>query len=254
MRFGTVCEVIAAQWFGAADAEPLVVKRLLPHLEEDATALAMVMREADILRSLPSPPAPRLVASDLKARAPWFAMGLVEGAPLEEAHRIRGLSAVGCALAEAVATLHGTMNAFAHGDLKPAHVRLADGAEGCVAYVMDYGNSRRLHDGGPVQPEPTGTPAYLAPERCAGQPPTQAADVYALALMIAELAGGEKFHGDRDRAMKAISGLGVEARTWLEAALAPAPETRPSAAQLACGLRTSGLAARTLIDRTEAQR
>jgi len=271
LRFGTVCEVVAARWRetpgdGRLDVrraphpvrpdERLVVKRLLPHLEQDATAVALVVREASILRSLPSPPAPNLVAADLEARAPWFAMRLIEGAPLEEARRIHGLTGVSCAVAEAVVTLHagGETRAIAHGDLKPAHVRIAAAADGCVAYVMDYGNARRSHEDAPVPPEPTGTPAYLAPERCAGQAPSAAADVYAVALMIAELSRGEKFHGDRERAMKAVADLDGELRRLLEAALAPSPEARPSAAELARGMRRSGPPPGTLPETREAHR
>jgi YVTN family beta-propeller protein len=63
-----------------------------------------------------------------------------------------------------------------HGDVKPGHVLLADGAGGSAsrACLIDFGLT------------PVGTPArdYLAPERITGEPASVRADVYSLSCVL----------------------------------------------------------------------
>ncbi|MBZ5725298.1 MAG: winged helix-turn-helix domain-containing protein [Acidobacteriia bacterium] len=95
-----------------------------------------------------------------------------------------------------------------HKDLKPANVLVAERPEGGRQIkVADFGSGSlmepaRLHDLGITnlgftQSEPagasslTGTLMYLAPEVLAGQTPTATADVYALGVMLYQLAAGD---------------------------------------------------------------
>ena len=84
-----------------------------------------------------------------------------------------------------------------HRDVKPANILLA--ADGC-AKVGDFGIAKSLEVAAAADLTSTnqliGTPAYLAPERVAGEPATVQADLYALGVVLYEgLAGRKPFGG-----------------------------------------------------------
>jgi formylglycine-generating enzyme required for sulfatase activity/predicted Ser/Thr protein kinase len=108
-------------------------------------------------------------------------------------------------IAEGLAALHA--KAVVHRDLKPENV-MRTRAEHIK--LLDFGLARTAlaaPDAGLASP-PTavdsasltaasGTPGYMAPEQCAGQPIDARADVFALGVIINELVTGERlFHGD----------------------------------------------------------
>lgn len=77
-----------------------------------------------------------------------------------------------------------------HRDLKPANLLLA--RDGSVK-VADFGVAK-VSGGGDLTQTGTmvGTPAYLAPERIAGQPASESSDVYAVGAILFELLAGFK--------------------------------------------------------------
>jgi hypothetical protein len=109
--------------------------------------------------------------------------------------------------AQAVAAAHET--GVLHKDLKPANVMIAPAGEGrWQIKVVDFGSGSLLQPGrlnalgitnlGFTQTASldslavmTGTLMYMAPEVLAGQPPTASADVYALGVMLYQLATGD---------------------------------------------------------------
>ena len=86
-----------------------------------------------------------------------------------------------------------------HGDLKPANILVTP--TGAVK-VVDFGMARRAAP--PSQGEETvvwnpgtdggisGTPAYMAPEQARGEPATPESDVFALGVILYELATGRR--------------------------------------------------------------
>ena len=84
-----------------------------------------------------------------------------------------------------------------HRDVKPGNILI--GADGC-AKVGDFGIAKSLEVAAAADLTSTnqllGTPAYVAPERVAGEPATRQSDLYAVGVLLYEaLAGRKPFTG-----------------------------------------------------------
>src|ERR1019366_1227447 len=87
-----------------------------------------------------------------------------------------------------------------HGDLKTANVILTTGPDGGLrAVITDFGLARAVGEDG----SPGGTPGYMAPEVCAGRATTVGSDIYALGVILHELASG--LRPDQHAAMMATT-------------------------------------------------
>jgi serine/threonine protein kinase len=125
--------------------------------------------------------------------------GLIEGQTLRQVLRqgllpTRDAVTVGSQLASALARLHAA--GVVHCDVKPENILLAATPDhGVDARLADLGTAaiaRELHGEGHLLGDSggSGTPAYLPPEANGLDPPTPAADIYALGVVLYELATG----------------------------------------------------------------
>ncbi|WP_066798621.1 protein kinase domain-containing protein [Sphingomonas soli] len=130
----------------------------------------------------------------------WAAeAGGLAAIPIE--HRL----AVAALIARAVASVHDL--GVLHKDLKPANILIAQGDAGPVVKLADFGSGRLLDgtmlhafritdpgslDAGLGANEPrSGTYAYQAPELVGDAMPTVKSDIYALGLILFQLASGD---------------------------------------------------------------
>lgn len=90
-----------------------------------------------------------------------------------------------------------------HRDLKPSNI-LMD-AKGRPR-VMDFGIAARMSDAGKPQ-RIVGTPGYISPEAARGEAPAPAMDVFAAAVMLAEMLSGQRLNYDPDpwRAVRRVT-------------------------------------------------
>ena len=86
-------------------------------------------------------------------------------------------------------------NRVIHGDLKSNNVILTTAADGNFrAVITDFGLARRPQAPGldAAPGERAGTPEYMAPELWKGEEPSAASDIYALGIILYELASGQR--------------------------------------------------------------
>jgi len=74
-----------------------------------------------------------------------------------------------------------------HGDIKPGNILLSDGA---TVKLSDFGLAQRLSQSSKSPERLAGTPNYLSPEACRGQPTDIRSDMYALGVMLFEMTFG----------------------------------------------------------------
>lgn len=233
--------------------ETLAIKVLKEELANDPDVVMRFLRERSVLLRLTHHNIVRtrdlVVEGDLLA----LVMDLVEGPDLHRYLRENGpFSPVGAALvtaqvADALAASHA--DGIVHRDLKPANVLLADGPDGMRPMLTDFGIARLADSPGLTRAEEfVGTPAYVAPESAEGRPQTSAVDIYGAGILLYELVAGqppftggtslEVLHRHLSETPQRPSGVPEPLWTVIEHCLRKRPEERPSAVNLAAGLRT----------------
>lgn len=122
----------------------------------------------------------------------YLVMELVEGETLAARLKrgklpIRETLRFGAQIADALAVAHA--RGIVHRDLKPANIMLTKSG----VKVLDFGLAKSVIDPGlTATGRVMGTPAYMAPERLEGKESDARADIYALGLILAEMAALER--------------------------------------------------------------
>ena len=152
----------------------------------------------------------------------YLVMELVEGETL--AHRLkRGKLSIeqtiryGSQIADALAAAHA--KGIIHRDLKPGNIMLTKSG----VKVLDFGLSKSPQDENLTASNAVmGTPAYMAPEQREGKECDARADVYALGLVLCEMATGSR--------TSLLTSLPPQFAHIVERCHAPDPENRWQAA------------------------
>jgi len=182
-------------------AGPVAVKILHEDLGTDAAQRERFEREARALFALAHPNILAVHDFGVTEGSPYLAMELLEGVSLDRYIEERepppelALELVAQVLAGlAFAHARGVL----HRDLKSENVFVTHGPDGRpVAKLLDFGLVKFVDDERwgagnklTVMGSVFGTPAYMAPEQCAGSPVTAAADVYAAGVILFEALTG----------------------------------------------------------------
>ena len=136
--------------------------------------------------------------ADMAAGQAYMVFEYVPGGTLAERLRRQGRLPAREAVGLMLGVLDGLRAAHAagvvHRDLKPSNILLD--AQGRPR-VMDFGIAARLDDAARPQ-RVVGTPGYISPEAARGEPPHPAMDVFAAAIMLAEMLSGQRLNKDPD--------------------------------------------------------
>uniref|UniRef100_A0AAU2V8K3 non-specific serine/threonine protein kinase n=1 Tax=Streptomyces sp. NBC_00003 TaxID=2903608 RepID=A0AAU2V8K3_9ACTN len=232
--------------------ETVAIKVLKEELANDADVVMRFLRERSVLLRLRHDNIVRtrdlVVEGDLLA----LVMDLIDGPDLHRYIRENGpLTPVAASLltaqiADALAASHA--DGVVHRDLKPANVLLDERDGAMHPMLTDFGIARLADSPGLTRThEFVGTPAYVAPESAEGRPQTSAVDIYGAGILLYELvtgrppfAGGtalEVLHRHLSEEPRRPTTVPAPLWTVIERCLSKDPDRRPSAENLARGLR-----------------
>src|SRR4051794_10468791 len=228
------------------DVAPKMVAR-------EGKAAARAEREAKAAAALRHPRCQRIYALARDSGHVYIAYEYVPGRTLREALSAGEIGdaeavEVGVQLLEALA--HAHRRGIVHRDVKPSNLLLAEG-DGIDVRLLDFGLAQMAEfDTLTAIGDVPGTLAYVSPERLLGEEATEAADVWAVGVILWEaLVGHHPFRGtnvaETTRRIQAgpepLESLRPElpptVHNAIATALSPSPGRRPSAKELAAELR-----------------
>jgi NIMA (never in mitosis gene a)-related kinase len=117
-----------------------------------------------------------------------------------------------------VAVRHLHASGIIHRDLKPGNIfvsgihpsadlSVAGSCRGVTLKIADFGISKVLERTGSMTKTVIGTPFYISPELCNGQPYTNSCDIWSLGCVIYEIASGGKRCFGGDNMMSIVRGI-----------------------------------------------
>ncbi len=189
----------------AAVGKLVAIKALRAHLASDAEAIQRFNAEATAATSIGNQ---HIVETFDFGRLPdgtaYMVMEYLEGRSLAELIEgwsplpLERMTRIGVQIAEALNAAH--LAGIVHRDLKPDNVFLCErDGDADFVKILDFGIAKfgvsqaRLTQAGAV----FGTPAYMSPEQALGKATDGRTDIYALGVMLYEMACGRvPFHGE----------------------------------------------------------
>ncbi|WP_328881274.1 serine/threonine-protein kinase [Streptomyces sp. NBC_00299] len=232
--------------------ETVAIKVLKEELASDADIVMRFLRERSVLLRLTHPNIVRVRDLVVEGELLALVMDLVDGPDLHRYLRENGpftpvaASLLTAQIADALACSHA--DGVVHRDLKPANVLLQQNGGQMHPMLTDFGIARLADSPGLTRThEFVGTPAYIAPESAEGRPQTSAVDIYGAGILLYELLTGRPPFGGGSALEVLHQHLSAEPRrpstvpdplwTVIERCLRKNPDERPSAENLARGLR-----------------
>lgn len=190
-------------------------------------------RERDILASLEHPHIARLYdAGATSAGEPFLVLEYVDGTPITAWCDARALSlharfTLFLQVVDAVQFAHARL--VVHRDLKPSNILVTQDG---IVRLLDFGIAKLILDGEARETALTQfggralTPAYASPEQMAGTPVTTASDVYALGVILYELATGSRPQRSGPEDIREPSRAGIDAQAASARASTPSQLAR----------------------------
>ena len=175
----------------------VAVKMLHAHFRDDLVFCARFQAEALAISALDHPNLVRIVDYGQEEDGTlYLAMDFVEGSELEDVVRagepmtLARIVEIGMQIAGGLGHAHA--RGIFHRDVKPSNVLLVrghddDGRPTDVVKVCDFGIATATGAAG----DRVGTPAYMSPEQIRGEKTDGRSDVYALGVLLYELACGQ---------------------------------------------------------------
>ena len=190
---------------------PIVLKAPFLGRGESAIGIIGLEMEQTILEQLSGPHVPRFVAAGDVSASPYVVMEWIEGVNLAEIIERaplppEGVARLGAALADAIHSVH--LQDVIHLDIKPENFLLRPTGE---AVLLDFGFARhgRYPDLLAEEKEfAAGSAAYVSPEQLQHDRSDPRSDLFALGVLLYELATGAQPFGRPE------TGAGMRDRLW----------------------------------------
>ena len=231
----------------------VALKVIDPALARDPANVKRFMREAKLASQLSHPNTVGVIEFGQDPNGlVYLVMELVRGITLHELLKRDGalstdrIAHIGLQLIDGLEAAHAM--SVVHRDLKLENVIVLEGSRDLVK-ILDFGLARSFTDANESLTAAgliAGTPRYLAPEVMEGATPAPAQDIYALGVLLGELAINDSlFRGQTLEAIAmmklrglpaSLDGVAPELRAILAGLLAPAPALRPHPAEIRASL------------------
>lgn len=162
----------------------LAIKVIRPHLAADPVFRERFAREVAAARSVSPLFTAAVVDADAQARAPWLATTFIDGISLEDQVLdeaplgVAEVLSLAAGLAEALSSIHRV--GLIHRDLKPSNILLDESGPHIIDFGLALSSSARRMTTSLVM----GTPAYMAPERLAGDAAGPPSDIFSLGATL----------------------------------------------------------------------
>ncbi|HEY8713769.1 MAG TPA: protein kinase, partial [Candidatus Acidoferrum sp.] len=188
----------------------VALKFLPENMAHEAQALERFRREANAASALNHPGICTIYDVGDDRQRPFIAMEFIDGETLSQhIHRqalaLEEILELGIQIADALDAAHE--QGIIHRDIKPSNVFVTKRGQ---AKVLDFGLAKLvakdpLHSGGGTAPEESvsvvgiisGTPAYMSPEQIRGDDLDRRTDIFALGLLLYEMATGRQAFGGK---------------------------------------------------------
>jgi serine/threonine protein kinase len=172
----------------------VALKVMLPRHAANPIAWERFLREARAAANVKSDHVVTIYDVGEEAGTPFIAMECLQGKPLDDYLRARGIPTVaqavriGREVAAGLAAAHAM--GLIHRDVKPGNLWL-EAPRGRVK-ILDFGLARQLLDDAPLTHpgRPVGTPAYMSPEQARGLKVDPRTDLFSLGGVLYRLLAG----------------------------------------------------------------
>jgi formylglycine-generating enzyme required for sulfatase activity/serine/threonine protein kinase len=166
---------------------------------QNRSALKAYKRDIAVLRDNPHPNIVRILDFGEADRAPYIAMELIRGGPLQVKTKWPAAAALQLfeQLADALAWLHA--RGLVHGGIRVSNIIWNDGA----MRLMDFGPQRNSRQA--ALDAPDSLCPYASPEQLLGRPLTAASDLYSAAAVVYHLLTSEPPHAEGTLAARTIA-------------------------------------------------
>lgn len=166
----------------------VAIKTLRASSSQDA---ANLIREAKIASKLQHPNIVTLYDAIVHENVPYLVYAYIDGHSLADLLKqetmlsLARAAQITCGVLEGLGYAH--QNKVMHLDIKPANVMLAASD---TPMLMDFGIARAISQQPEQEPEISGTPQYMAPERISARGSEARSDLYSVGMMLYEMVTG----------------------------------------------------------------
>jgi len=170
--------------------KPVAVKLLTPTLAKSAEFRERFAREARIAGAIEHPNVIAIYGTGQSDQFSYIIMRFLDGIPLSRLATRQGLdqlmaARLGEQMCHALGAVHRA--GYVHRDVKPENILLTHKGE---AFLTDFGVATLSGEAKP--PGRGGSPPYMSPEQCRGEPLDGRSDLYSLGVTLYQLLAGRR--------------------------------------------------------------